>query len=182
MELGQLTRDEVLFIMPLAKNKVDTYLPYLNKYAPVYGVTTTLRMAHFLAQIAQESGQLKYVRELASGAAYDTGKKAQALGNTPEKDGDGQRYKGRGLIQITGRTNYKAVSKALGVDFIAHPEKLEEPEYAVASAYWYWQSHGCNELADLNDSVKVTRRINGGTNGLDDRLRYLGRAKEVFKI
>lgn len=177
-----MTRDEVLFIMPLAKNKVDTYLPYLNKYAPVYGVTTTLRMAHFLAQIAQESGQLKYVRELASGAAYDTGKKAQALGNTPEKDGDGQRYKGRGLIQITGRTNYKDVSKALGVDFIAHPEKLEEPEYAVASAYWYWQSHGCNELADMNDSVKVTRRINGGTNGLDDRLRYLGRAKQVFKI
>lgn len=182
MELQELTRDEVLYIMPMAQKRVDKYLPYINQYAPVYGVTTTLRMAHFLAQIAQESGQLQYVRELASGAAYDTGAKAKALGNTPEKDGDGQRYKGRGLIQITGRSNYNAVSKALGVDFIAHPEKLEEPEYAVASALWYWQSHGCNELADLNDSVKVTRRINGGTNGLDDRLRYLGRAKTVFQV
>ena len=182
MEIGLLTRDEVLFIMPLAQKRVDKFLPYINQYAPKYGVTTTLRMAHFLAQIAHESGQLQYVRELASGAAYDTGAKAKMLGNTPEKDGDGQRYKGRGLIQITGKTNYKAASKALGVDFIANPDKLEEPKYAVASALWYWQSHGCNELADLNDSVKVTRRINGGMNGLDDRLRYLGRAKQVFRL
>lgn len=177
MELQELTRDEVLYIMPLAKDRVDKYLPFINKYAPVYGVTTTLRMAHFLAQIAQESGQLKYVRELASGEKYE-GRKD--LGNTVK--GDGVKYKGRGLIQITGKANYRDVSRTLGVDFLAHPEKLEEPEYAVASAYWYWQSHGCNELADLNDSIKVTRRINGGTNGLDDRLRYLGRAKTVFQV
>lgn len=180
MDLQELTRDEVLYIMPLAQKRVDKYLPYINQYAPKYGVTTTKRMAHFLAQIAQESGQLRYVRELASGEAYDTGSKAKALGNTPEKDGDGQRYKGRGLIQITGRSNYNAVSKALGVDFVAHPEKLEEPEWAVASALWYWQSHGLNEPADKDDILAVTRRINGGTNGLDDRLRYLGRAKQVF--
>ena len=177
MELKELTRDEVLYIMPLAKKRVDKYLPYINKYAQIYGVTTTLRMAHFLAQIAQESAQLQYVREIASGEKYE-GRKD--LGNTVK--GDGVRYKGRGLIQITGKANYKAVSKALGVDFVAHPEKLEEAEYAVASAFWYWKSHGCNEIADLNDSVKVTRRINGGTNGLDDRLRYLGRAKMVFQI
>ena len=177
MELQQLTRDEVLYVMPLAQKRVDKFLPYINQYAAQYGVTTTLRMAHFLAQIAHESGQLQYVRELASGAAYE-GRKD--LGNTVK--GDGVRYKGRGLIQITGRTNYKAVSKALGVDFIANPEKLEEPEYAVASAFWYWQSHGLNALADKDDSIAVTRRINGGTNGLDDRLRYLGRAKFVFRL
>lgn len=182
MELLELGRDELLYIMPTAKDRVDKYLPYINKYAPIYGVTTTLRMAHFLAQIAHESAQLQYVRELASGAAYDTGSKAKSLGNTPEKDGDGQRYKGRGLIQITGRTNYTAVGKALGVDFIAHPEKLEEPEYAVASAFWYWKSHGINELADKDDSLAVTKRINGGTNGLDDRLRYLARAKTALRL
>ena len=177
MELQELTRDEVLYIMPLAKERVDKFLPYINQYAPVYGVTTTLRMAHFLAQIAQESGQLQYVRELASGKAYE-GRKD--LGNTAK--GDGVKYKGRGLIQITGKANYKAVSKALGVDFLAHPEKLEEPQYAVASAFWYWQSRGCNEIADKNDSLAVTKRINGGKNGLDDRLRYLGRAKTVFQL
>lgn len=181
MELQELTRDEVLYVMPLAKKRADKYLPYINQYAAKYGVTTTKRMAHFLAQIAQESGQLRYVRELASGAAYDTGSKARALGNTPEKDGDGQRYKGRGLLQITGKANYEAVSKALAVDFVAYPEKLEEPEWAVASALWYWQQHGLNELADKDDSIAVTRRINGGTNGLDDRLRYLSKAKQVFR-
>lgn len=182
MEIQQLTRDELLAVMPTAKDRVDKFLPYINQYAQEYGVTTTLRMAHFLAQIAHESGELRYVRELASGAAYDTGSKAKALGNTPEKDGDGQRYKGRGLIQITGRTNYTAVGKALGVDFIAHPERLEEPQYAVASAFWYWHSHGINALADKDDSIAVTKRINGGTNGLDDRLKYLARAKTVFRI
>lgn len=177
MELQLLTRDEVLYIMPLAQQRVDKFLPYINQYAPVYGVTTTLRMAHFLAQIAHESGQLQYVQEIASGKAYE-GRKD--LGNTVK--GDGVKYKGRGLIQITGKANYKAVSKALGVDFLAHPEKLEEPQFAVASALWYWQSHGCNELADQNDSVEVTRRINGGTNGLNERLKYLGRAKTVLKV
>lgn len=182
MEMQELTRDELLYIMPTAKDRVDKYLPYINQYAQICDVTTTLRMAHFLAQIAHESAELRYVRELASGAAYDTGAKAKALGNTPEKDGDGQRYKGRGLIQITGRRNYEAVSKALGVDFISHPEKLEEPEYAVASAFWFWWSHGCNALADKNDSIAVTKRINGGTNGLEDRLKYLAKAKDVFKL
>ena len=177
MELQELTRDEVLYVMPTAQKRVDRFMPYFNQYAKIYGVTTTLRMAHFLAQIAHESGQLQYVQEIASGKAYG-GRKD--LGNTVK--GDGVKYKGRGLIQITGKANYRTVSKALGVDFLAHPEKLEEPEYAVASAFWFWKTHGCNALADKDDSIGVTRRINGGTNGLDDRLRYLGRAKTVFQI
>ena len=180
--LLEVTRDEVLCIMPTAEKRVDKYLPFINQYAKQYSVDTTLRMAHFLAQIAQESGQLKYVRELASGAAYDTGPKAEALGNTPEKDGDGQRYKGRGLIQITGRTNYKAVGKSLGVDFITHPEMLEQPQYAVASAFWYWNSRKLNVLADNDDIVTITKRINGGKNGLEDRKKYLNRAKQAFMI
>lgn len=182
MELQELTRDELLVIMPNAKSRVDAFLPYFNMYAQKYNVNTTQRMAHLLAQVAHESGELRYVKELASGEKYDTGKLAERLGNTPQKDGDGQKYKGRGLIQVTGRANYQTISKDLGVDFVAHPELLEQPQYAVASAFWYWNKHNLNALADKNDSLAITKRINGGTNGLDDRLKYLGRALKVLKV
>ena len=182
MKLQELTRDEVLAIMPSAGKRVDRFLPHLNKYAEKYAVNTTLRMAHFLAQIAHESGELLYKKELASGAAYDTGAKAIALGNTPEKDGDGQKYKGRGLIQVTGRYNYGLLSKDLGVDFVNNPKLLEEDEWAVASAYWYWDKKKLNDYADRDDVLTITKRINGGTNHLQERKEYLKRAKKVFKL
>ena len=111
-----------------------------------------------------------------SGAAYDTGRLAKRLGNTPAKDGDGQRYKGRGALEITGRANYIAVSKGLGVDFVSHPELLEQPNYAIQSACWWWTTHGLNLLADRSDFKGITKKINGGFNGYLDRLMYYRRA------
>ena len=168
-----ITKELILGIMPNAKN-VDAFLPYLISGCNTYEINTTKRQNAFLAQIAHESGEFKYVKELASGDEYE-GRKD--LGNI--SIGDGVRYKGRGLIQITGRANYLAASKALSIDFVEHPELLETIPYAVLSACWFWQSHGLNELADNDNFIKITRRINGGTNGLVYRQAYWDRAKKL---
>lgn len=164
------------------------YLPYLNYYAVMYEVNTFERWCAFLAQIGHESGQLYYVEEIASGVAYDTGKKAISLGNTPEADGDGQKYKGRGLIQVTGRANYIAFDKwvtnvPIGTDFVENPELLKEPQYAVLSAFWYWDANKLNRYCNLKeeDFKKLTKAINGGYNGYADRVLIWNRAKEVLK-
>ena len=126
------------------------------------------RETHFLAQIAHESGGFHYVRELASGDAYEG---RSDLGNT--EAGDGRKFKGRGLIQITGRANYRECGAALGVDLEANPELLESPENACRSAGWFWDKHHLNDLADRGDIRGITKRINGGLNGYQDRLSYL---------
>lgn len=162
-------------IMPYAKDKAALYAPLLDSAMCEFDINTPARQASFLAQVGHESGQLRYVRELASGAAYE-GRKD--LGNM--QPGDGERYRGRGLIQITGRDNYTAAMMALDVDVVEHPELLETPVLACRSAAWFWKSHGLNELADAGDQVKVTRRINGGTNGLADRLALFEVAKRVL--
>lgn len=135
------------------------------------------REAAFIAQIAHESGSLRYVQEIASGEAYE-GRKD--LGNT--QPGDGKKFKGRGLIQITGRSNYKAVSDALKYDFVNKPEDLELPGPACFSAAWFWQQAGLNRLADIEAFEKITKRINGGLNGYDDRLKHWELAKQVLKV
>ena len=140
-----------------------------------FEINTPARQAAFLAQIGHESGQLRYVRELASGAAYE-GRKD--LGNT--QPGDGVRFKGRGLIQITGRANYLKCGEALGLDLIADPELLEQPINACRSAGWFWESRGLNALADAGDFLRITKRINGGTNGLADRQALYESAQQVF--
>jgi putative chitinase len=132
-----------------------------------HGITTSKRQAAFLAQIAHESGELRYVRELASGDAYEG---RLDLGNT--QTGDGQRFKGRGLLQVTGRANYQSVGEALGLDLIAYPGLLEMPANACRSAGLFWARHGLNELADADKFGAITKRINGGFNGIDERLRY----------
>ncbi|BBL75414.1 peptidoglycan-binding protein [Methylomagnum ishizawai] len=142
-----------------------------------YGIDTPSRMADFLAQLGHESGSLAYVEEIASGAAYE-GRKD--LGNT--RPGDGKRFKGRGLIQITGRANYAAAGSALGIDLLANPERLEEPEFAALSAAWFWRSKGLNELSDLGDFDRITRRINGGTNGAADRLERRKAARTALGL
>jgi putative chitinase len=137
------------------------------------GMNTPLRQAHFLAQVGHESEQLRYTEELASGAAYE-GRKD--LGNT--QPGDGVRFKGRGLIQLTGRANYAAFAQACGQDVVASPELVAEtPALAVDAAVWFWGEHGLNALADKDDVVGITKRVNGGTNGLADREALLARAK-----
>lgn len=171
----EITAKQLTDIMPLAAKKAATYVTIINKWSPTFDITTPLRMAHFLAQVAHESAELRYTKELASGRQYE-GRKD--LGNTQK--GDGVRFKGRGLIQITGRANYAAYAKYCGFDVVAKPELLEQPVGAVKSAMWYWQTRGLNAWADKDDVLTITKRINGGTNGLADRRKYLARAKRVL--
>ncbi len=155
--------------------EADKFLKPINATLERYKINTPLRVAHFLAQIGHESCGLDAVREYASGAAYE-GRKD--LGNTQK--GDGIRFKGRGLIQITGRANYYTLGRAFGIDFVAEPTLLEMPMYAALSAGWYWNSRSLNELADANFFDTITKRINGGTNGYADRMnRFLVAAKAL---
>lgn len=181
-----ITEKQLQQILPSAGTKAGVFVPGLNATMGKYAIITRLRMAAFIAQIGHESGQLRYVRELGNNAylaKYDTGRLAQRLGNTPEADGDGQLYRGRGLIQVTGRANYEACSEALFGDsrLLNTPELLEQPVYAAMSAGWFWQRAGLNTLADKGDFLTITKRINGGTNGLDERKALYQRALEVLQ-
>lgn len=153
---------------------------YIIRYAQEFDINTPLRWCHYLAQIAHESGELRYSEEIASGKAYDTGELAIKLGNTPDADGDGQRFKGRGLIQLTGRANYESYKQYCGFDVVKQPELLAKPVGAVRSSMWFWKSKGLNELADRDEFTAITKRINGGINGIEDRRKYLTRAKKVL--
>ncbi|WP_440090158.1 glycoside hydrolase family 19 protein [Pseudomonas fragariae (ex Marin et al. 2024)] len=178
-----ITAQQLLKILPNAGQKVGVFVPALNTAMGKYQIITRERIAAFIAQVGHESGQLRYVRELGGReylSKYDTGKLAERLGNTPEADGDGQFYRGRGLIQVTGRANYAECGEALGLDLINHPELLEQPEHAAMSAAWYWGSRGLNSLADKGDFLAITKRINGGTNGLADRQALYDRALKVL--
>lgn len=170
-----ITLDELNSIMPYAGDRADTFLQPLNDAMREFDINSNVREAAFLAQIAHESGSLKYVKELASGEAYEG---RSDLGNNVI--GDGVKFKGRGLIQITGRTNYAACGSALGLPLIERPELLEEPVNACRSAAWFWNSRNLNELADKGDLKLITRKINGGYNGYQDRLGYYERAQRVL--
>ena len=159
--------------MPNAHN-LDTIIPALVDTCKYYEINTSRRENAFLAQIAHESGEFRYLHEIASGVTYE-GRKD--LGNT--EPGDGVRFKGRGFIQITGRANYQLISNDLGIDFVSSPELLELPEYAVESAGWFWDKKKLNRLADIGDFVLITKRINGGTNGLLNREEYWNKAKII---
>ena len=153
------------------------------KYAEL---NTRLRLAAFLAQVGHESAGLLYVRELGDDkylSKYDTGTLAGRLGNTPAADGDGQLYRGRGLIQVTGRANYRECSLDLFGDerLLKTPELLEQPAWAGKSAAWYWKKNGLNKLADADRFTDLTKRINGGTNGLEDRKARYRLALSVIK-
>ena len=173
----KVTREQLLAIMPNAKKRVDSYLSIINGWAEEFGINTKLRMAHYLAQIAHESGELRYTKELASGKAYE-GRKS--LGNT--QPGDGVRFKGRGLIQITGRANYRKYAKYCGFDVVGSPELLERPLGATKSSMWVFETFGCNEVADQDNLKAIRRKINGGYNGLSACEKYLKRAKEALEI
>ena len=140
----------------------------LDSACEKYQINTHARRASFVAQILHESGRLAYVKELWGPTPAQAKYEGRAdLGNIEQ--GDGFRFRGRGLIQITGRANYKSTGDALGLDLIGFPELLEAPINAAISAAWFWGRHGLNELADSGDFVRITRRINGGINGMKER-------------
>ncbi|NER58908.1 glycoside hydrolase family 19 protein [Pseudomonas sp. MAFF212428] len=180
-----ISQPQLLKVYPGIGHRADVFLSPLNDAMLHWQIDTPRRIAAFLAQVGHESGQLRYVKELGSDrylSRYDTGSLALRLGNTPEADGDGQRYCGRGLIQVTGRNNYQACSRALFGDdrLLELPQLLEQPRWAAESAAWFWHSRGLNSLADRGDFNRITRHINGGLNGLEDRLQLWARAREVF--
>jgi predicted chitinase/uncharacterized protein YukE len=165
-------------VMPqLSEAKAKLYIPLLNAAMAEAGITTPQRQAAFLAQLAHESGQFRYMQEIASGSAYEG---RRDLGNV--NPGDGQLYKGRGPIQLTGRANYRAAGEALGLDLEANPRQAAEPSVGFRTAAWYWNSRQLNDYADTGDFREITRRINGGYNGLADRERYYAAAKQALGL
>ncbi|PWK33678.1 glycoside hydrolase family 19 protein [Pseudomonas sp. OV226] len=174
-----ITTKQLLQILPNAGIKAGVFVPALNTAMQRFQIVGSKRVAAFIAQIGHEPGQLVYVREILGPTPAQARYEGRAdLGNTVA--GDGFKYRGRGLIQITGRANYAACGEALGVDLIAHPELLEQPQYACLSAAWFWAMNGLNTLADKGDFEKITRRINGGLNGQEDRLKLWGSAVAVL--
>lgn len=160
-------------------DRATEYLPFIEAAMEEFGIDTDQRKAMFLAQIGHESGGLRYSVEIwgpTSAQSRYEGRKD--LGNVIP--GDGYRYRGRGLIQTTGRFNYQATGKALGVELVASPELLGQPELAARSAAWFWSAKGLNEIADTGDNIRATKRINGGTNGLAERQALYASAKQVF--
>jgi putative chitinase len=189
-----ITLDDLKRICPQSSGaRLALFVEPLNAAMDEFGISENVeRETAFLAQIAHESGGFHYVRELASGEAYEG---REDLGNT--EPGDGVRFKGRGLIQVTGRKNYGLMGTALALDLIAHPELLQQPDAACRSAGWFWTTgaglnlssralercgYGCNlnTIADTGDFEAVTLAINGGTNGYSDRLAYFERAKAAL--
>ena len=174
-----ITAQQLLLILPNAGAKAGVFAPVLNTAMGKFGIVTPARVAAFIAQIGHESGQLRYVREIWGPTKQQAGYEGRKdLGNTVP--GDGSKFRGRGLIQVTGRANYAACGEALGLDLLKHPELLEEPQHAAMSAAWFWHRAGLNTLADAGDFLLITKRINGGTNGLADRKALYDRALKVL--
>ena len=154
-------------IFPHAGARIGDFAQPLNDAMQAFGIATARQAAAFLAECAHESGELRYLRELADGSAYEG---RLDLGNT--EPGDGPRYKGGGLIQITGRYNYEKCGIAIGVDLVDSPELIATPRNACFASAWWWSAHGLNQLADVNAFWSISRRINGGDNGMDSRCAY----------
>jgi putative chitinase len=180
-----ITEAQLKQVMPhLGDQKLQLYLPHLNQALQAHGVDTLLRTAAFVAQLAHESGEFRFMEELwgptPAQLRYEPPNDlARRLGNTDA--GDGKRFKGRGPIQITGRFNYRKYGELLGVDLVGQPDLAAKPEHAFATAGLFWKSNGLNELADGGQFVAITKRINGGTNGLADREKYYALAKTVLE-
>lgn len=174
-----ITEQQLQHIMPNARRQAGVFVSVLNTAMQRYQIVGAKRVAAFIAQIGHESGQLQWVREIWGPTQTQAKYEGRAdLGNTVT--GDGFKYRGRGLIQVTGRANYAACGEALGVDLVKQPELLEQPQYACMSAAWFWATKGLNTLADQDQFNTITRRINGGLNGLQDRLEIWARARTVL--
>lgn len=175
---ADLTVKQLQVIMPnLPGDRGATFVKPLNDAMGEFAISTPKRQAAFLAQIAHESGELKYMEEIASGEAYE-GRKS--LGNT--QPGDGKRYKGRGPIQLTGRNNYRRAGAALKLDLEGRPELAADPAIGCRVAGWFWKTHGLNELADKGEFRQITKVVNGGYNGLARREAFYKRAKDALGV
>ena len=204
----KITREQLSQIIP--KNPyVDQWCSALNQLLPDYGIDTPQRVAAFLAQCAHESGNFVFLKENLNYRAASLRKifpkyfptdalaeqyagrpnKAEAIanriyasrmGNGPEESGDGFRYCGRGLIQLTGKSNYTNFADSIETPVEEAAAYLETFEGAVQSACWFWETNNLNQYADTNDILTMTKRINGGTIGLEDRMKHYAHALEVF--
>ena len=173
-----VTLEQLIQIMPAGAKRLPNFVDAINTALAEFSINTPARAAAFLAQLGHESGQFRYMAELASGEAYEG---RVDLGNT--EPGDGKKYKGHGPIQITGRTNHKTCSLALYGDerLLDTPELLEQPEDGCRAAGWFWKTRGLNMLADEGDFDRITKRINGGQNGREDRRALWAVAKRVLE-
>lgn len=173
--------DKLKKVFPyVTKDKIEVYELYLNYAMLKFGINTKSRQAMFLAQIYHESLGLKYWEELASGVAYE-GRKD--LGNINK--GDGVKYKGRSPIQLTGRLNYREFGKKLGIKLEENPELAKEPKTGFLIACLFWSVRGLNLVADkdtIDNFKRVTRIINGGYNGLEDRINQWERIKKIIYV
>jgi len=176
--------EDLARIMPnLSGEKRAQYLPFLQHAMEEFSINTPLREAAFLAQVAHESAEFRFMEEIWGPTAQQNRyepvtQKSKELGNF--HPGDGKRFKGRGPIQVTGRSNYQLYGSALGVDLIGDPTIAATPEIGFRIAALYWSRNGLNELADVQHFKTITKRINGGFNGLEERTRYYVRAKSVL--
>ena len=198
-----ITSQQLLKILPNAGQSAGVFVPVLNTAMSRYQIVGAKRIAAFIAQVGHESGHLtrlvedlnysadalrktwpsRFNAELASTAARKPEQIANIaygnrMGNTEQ--GDGWNYRGRGLIQITGKNNYRACGEALGLDLIAQPELLEKPQHACMSATWFWATNGLSTLADVGKFDAITQRINGGQNGATDRQALYAKALKVL--
>ncbi|WP_421547351.1 glycoside hydrolase family 19 protein [Pseudomonas sp. QD4] len=198
-----ITQQQLLQILPQARQVAGFFVPALNAAMARFKINSPVRMAAFIAQVGHESGQLTRMVENLNYSAdrlqviwpnrFDAALAAQ-VARKPEQianiayggrmgnalPGDGWKYRGRGLIQLTGANNYRAAGAALGLDLVNHPELVEQPETAALVAGWFWQSNGLNELADSGQFAKITRTINGGLTGQADRVALRDLAAKVL--
>lgn len=171
-----LTRNNILHISHYANpGFLDSLVEALNKHLDGYGINTLLRLKHFLGQAAEESDGFKTMHEYASGYEYEG--RADLGNNQP---GDGVKYKGAGIFELTGRANYAKYGEILGIDLVNHPELAQTPDVAVLTACEFWNAHNLNSYADNDDILTITRRINGGTNGFASRQTYVNLAGLVI--
>ena len=184
-----VTGEQLKSIMPrLSDKRRGELLPFLTAAMTEFAIDTPARAAAFLAQLAHESGQFRFMEEIwgptdAQRRYEPVTKLSAALGNTDA--GDGRRFKGRGPIQLTGRANYQRFGNLLGVDLVADPPRAASPEVAFRVAGLFWSKKGLNELADVATAdafTAITKRINGGTNGLADRQAFYAAARRVLGV
>jgi len=176
-----VTPDQLSAALGIPMARAQMWADPLTAAAELYAIDTPARQATFLAQIGHESGRLVFLTELWGPTEEQKGYEGRAdLGNT--HPGDGFTYRGRGLIQITGRANYQRAGDELALPLIDHPELLAQPDNAALSAAWFWNSRGLSVLADAGDFETITRRINGGLNGLEDREALWKTAKAALGV